>query len=114
MYLAHKMADPGRYAPCEEILTKNGNTMEDVYRHPPTDVQLLSFQDGAHVQPILAHTNIAKYQYRSIAQFATWALEKAQESDINIDETRSEDSSHYSDSRTNSTDIVSNLFITPA
>lgn len=90
MYLAHKMANPARYAPCEFTLLRNGNNIADIHAHPPTKVQLLSFDDGCHAQPTLGHTNIAKYQYRSVAQFAAWALATAQRADIEIDDTRSE------------------------
>lgn len=108
------MANPERYAPCEEILVRNDNTMADVCKYPPTDVQLLSFDDGAHAQPILGHTNIAKHQFRSISQFTAWALAKAQRADIEIDDTRSEYSLHHLDERTNSSDIVSLPFPSPA
>lgn len=97
MYLAHKMADPESYLPAEEILVRNGETMEDVLKYPPTDVQLLVFDHGAHAQPTLGHTNIAKHQYRAVAQFAAWALAKAQKVDIEIDDTRSEMSVRFED-----------------
>lgn len=97
MYLAHKMADPESYPPGEEILVRNGETMEDVLKYPPTDVQLLVFDHGAHAQPTLGHTNIAKHQYRAVAQFAAWALAKAQKVDIEIDDTKSEMSVRFGD-----------------
>jgi len=66
--------------------------MEDVTRYPPTDVQLLVFDDCPHVAPMLGHTRGAKYAYRSISQFAAWALAKSQRTDIEIDD----DASMYS------------------
>ncbi|RDW68670.1 hypothetical protein BP5796_09327 [Coleophoma crateriformis] len=78
IYLAHKAAAPARYAPCDEILVKNGNTKEDVTAWPPTNVLLQVFENCPHAAPTLAHTHGAKYQYRSVANFATWAFENAQ------------------------------------
>jgi hypothetical protein len=92
IYLAHKAADPERYAPCPEVLAGNGDSMEDVTKYPPTDVQLLVFDDCPHAAPTLGHTRGAKHQYRSIAQFAAWALARAQKADIEIED----DASIYS------------------
>lgn len=78
IYLAHKAANPASYPPCDKILIRNGNTNEDVTKYPPTDVQLLIFDDGAHAAPTLGHTRGAKFEYRAISQFAGWALAKAQ------------------------------------
>ena len=86
IYLAHKAADSESYAPCPEILAYNGDTMDDVTKYPPTDVQLLVFDECPHVAPILGHTRGAKYEYRSIAQFAAWALATAQKADIEIED----------------------------
>jgi hypothetical protein len=82
IYLAHKAANPASYPPCDEILFHNGNTYEDVNKYPPTDVQLLIFEDGTHAAPTLGHTRGAKYEYRAISQFAAWALAKAQGVDV--------------------------------
>ncbi|RDW64588.1 hypothetical protein BP6252_10239 [Coleophoma cylindrospora] len=84
IYLAHKAADPARYAPCDEILAKNGNTKEDVTAWPPTSVLLQVFEDCPHAAPTLSHTHGAKYQYRSIAHFAAWAFENAQKPSLNV------------------------------
>jgi hypothetical protein len=92
IYLAHKAADPERYHPSPDILAFNGDTMEDVSRYPPTDVQLLVFDECPHVAPMLGHTRGAKYEYRAVAQFAAWALARAQKTDIEIDD----DASNYS------------------
>jgi len=85
VFLAHKMADPERYAPCDDILIRNGNTFEDVCKWPPTKVQLISFDGGCQAQPTPGHTNIAKHQYRAVAQFTAWALAQAQQADIEIE-----------------------------
>ncbi|RDW78355.1 hypothetical protein BP5796_06207 [Coleophoma crateriformis] len=86
IYLAHKAADPKSYSPSAEILANNGQTEADVHKYPPTDVQLLIFDDCPHAAPTLGHTRGAKYQYRSIAQFAAWALARAQKTDIEIED----------------------------
>jgi len=103
IYLAHKAADPKRYYPSPEILAYNGETMDDVRRYPPTDVQLLVFDDCPHVAPILGHTRGAKHEYRSIAQFAAWALAKAQKTNIEIDD----DASIYSPNESRSQYVIS-------
>ena len=77
--------------------------MEDVTRYPPTDVQLLVFDDCPHAAPTLGHTRGAKYQYRSIAQFAAWALAGAQKEDMEIDD----DISIYSNGESQPSDKVS-------
>jgi hypothetical protein len=56
IYLAHKAANPASYPPCDEILTHNGQKYEDVTKYPPTDVQLLVFDNGAHAAPTVGHT----------------------------------------------------------
>jgi hypothetical protein len=78
IYLAHKAAHPTAYPPCPDILARNGDTQEDIARYPPTDVQLLVFDDCPHVAPVLGHTRGAKFEYRAISQFAAWALARAQ------------------------------------
>ena len=82
IYLAHKAANPSSYPPSDEVLARNGDTYEDVTRYPPTDVQLLSFDNGVHAAPTLGHTRGAKFEYRAISQFAAWALAKAQGKEI--------------------------------
>lgn len=84
IYLAHKAADPERYRPNDEILARNGNTEKDVLIYSPTNVQLLVFDGGPHAAPTLGHTNVAKYEYRSVAQFSAWALAQAQRADIDV------------------------------
>lgn len=78
IYLAHKAANPPQYPPSDNILEINGYTPSDVKKYPPTDVQLLVFDNGPHVATLLGHSSIAKYQFRAISQFASWALLKAQ------------------------------------
>lgn len=94
IYLAHKAADPEQYPPADDILARNCNTWEDVMRYPPTNVQLLVFDDGPHAAPTIGHTRIAKYEYRAVAQFAAWALSNAQMADVDIQDDSSLYSSH--------------------
>ncbi|KAF4595637.1 AB hydrolase superfamily protein C4A8.06c [Ophiocordyceps camponoti-floridani] len=82
IYVAHKCANPERYAPDPERLTDRGREL--LLKHKPTDVQLQVWDDLCHVPPTLSFTRPAKYMYRSIAQFGAWALARAQKMGIDI------------------------------
>ncbi|CAG8972644.1 hypothetical protein HYALB_00011383 [Hymenoscyphus albidus] len=84
IYLAHKAANPEEYRPNDKTLAGNGDTVKDILRYPPTNVQLLVFDGAPHAAPTLGHTNVAKYQYRAVAQFSAWALAQAQRADIDL------------------------------
>ncbi|KAL7907160.1 hypothetical protein GGI35DRAFT_80300 [Trichoderma velutinum] len=82
IYLAHKCANPTKYAPPDADLTDHGRRLLAKYK--PTYVQLQVWDDLCHVAPTLSFTSPAKYMYRSIAQFGAWALARAQNRDIEI------------------------------
>ncbi|PFH59554.1 hypothetical protein XA68_12186 [Ophiocordyceps unilateralis] len=82
IHLAHKCANPERYAPDPKRLTDRGRELLAKYK--PTDVQLQVWDDLCHVPPTLSFTRPAKYMYRSIAQFGAWALARAQKMGIDI------------------------------
>jgi hypothetical protein len=82
IYLAHKCADPAKYAPPDEFLSEVGRAQLKQFR--PTDVQLQVWDDLCHVAPTLSFTRPAKFMYRSIAQFGAWALARAQKTGIDI------------------------------
>lgn len=82
IYLAHKCANPAKYAPPAEMLTERGAQLLAKYK--PTDVQLQVWDDLCHVAPTLSFTRPAKYMYRSVAQFGAWALARAQQKGIEI------------------------------
>lgn len=82
MFIAHKCADPARYAPPDAQLDAADRAA--LARFPPTDVQLQVWDDLCHVAPTLSFTRPAKFMYRSIAQFGTWALARAQQTAIDI------------------------------
>ncbi|KAI1259479.1 alpha/beta-hydrolase [Xylariaceae sp. FL1019] len=82
IYLAHKCADPAKYAPADINMTDFGR--EQLARFKPTDVQLQVWDDLCHVAPTLSFTRPAKYMFRSIAQFGAWALARAQNTGIEI------------------------------
>lgn len=82
IYLAHKCANPQKYAPPEA--TMNEQAKASLAKYPPTDVQLQVWDDLCHVAPTLSFTRPAKYMYRSIAQFGAWALARAQKRGIEI------------------------------
>ncbi|KAF4965119.1 hypothetical protein FSARC_7036 [Fusarium sarcochroum] len=82
IYMAHKCANPAKYAPPQESLTPEGKALLEQYK--PTDVQLQVWDDLCHVAPTLSFTRPAKYMYRSVAQFGAWALARAQKRGIEI------------------------------
>lgn len=88
IYLAHKMADPTKYPLSSEIVALNKERPADVDKFPPTDVELLIFDDGPHAAPTLGHIDIAKHQYRAVSQFAAWALARAQGVAVEIEDYR--------------------------
>lgn len=82
IYLAHKCADPAKYAPPADQLDAAARAA--IARYKPTEVQLQVWEDLCHVAPTLSFTRPAKYMFRSIAQFGAWALARAQETEIEI------------------------------
>ncbi|KAJ2892006.1 AB hydrolase superfamily [Zalerion maritima] len=80
IYLAHKCANPQKYAPPN--LTEEERARLDKYN--PTDVHLQVWEDMCHVGPTLSFTRPAKFMYRSVAQFGAWALARAQKTGIEI------------------------------
>lgn len=82
IYLAHKCANPQKYAaPAEKLSEKDKAKLA---KYKPTDVQLQVWEDLCHVTPTLSFTRPAKYMYRSIAQFGAWLLARAQHRGIDI------------------------------
>lgn len=82
IYIAHKCANPEKYAqPLESMSPREKEQLE---KFRPTDVQLQVWDDMCHVGPTLSFTRPAKYMYRSIAQFGAWALARAQNRGIDI------------------------------
>jgi hypothetical protein len=82
IYLAHKCANPLKYAPPLEMLREKDRKFLEKYK--PTDVQLQVWDDLCHVAPTLSFTRPAKFMYRSVAQFGAWALARAQKRGIEI------------------------------
>ncbi|KAM3443721.1 hypothetical protein NHJ13734_001723 [Beauveria thailandica] len=82
IYLAHKAANPQKYAPPIERLSAREKEQLDKFK--PTDVQLQIWEDLCHVAPTLSFTRPAKFMYRSIAQFGAWLLARAQHRGIDI------------------------------
>ncbi|KAM0169187.1 hypothetical protein ACHAPF_010231 [Botrytis cinerea] len=83
IYVAHKAANPVRYAPGDAFCDPKSR-LEAWEKWAPTDVQLQVWDDLCHVPPTLSFTRPAKHMYRSIAQFGAWALAKAQQTGIEI------------------------------
>lgn len=84
IYLAHKAANPLKYAPDEAYLNENPEARKFLAECRPTDVQLQVWDDLCHVAPTLSFTRPAKYMYRSIAQFGAWALAQSQDTEIHV------------------------------
>ena len=82
IFLAHKCANPTKYAPAVDVLTEDARLQLGRFR--PTPVQLQVWDDLCHVAPTLSFTRPAKYMYRSVAQFSAWALARAQNTSIMI------------------------------
>lgn len=82
IFLAHKCANPAKYAPFEGTTTAEDKAKLDKFG--PTPVQLQVWDDLCHVAPTLSFTRPAKYMYRSVAQFSAWALARAQSTSIKI------------------------------
>lgn len=82
VYLAHKCANPQKYAPAKERLSERDR--QHLAKFKPTDVQLQVWDDLCHVAPVLSFTKPAKFMYRSIAQFGAWLLARAQHRGIDI------------------------------
>lgn len=90
-YIAHKAANPTAYPPSDVYLDENDPNREILHKYEPTYVQLQVWDDLCHVAPTLSFTQPAKYMFRSIAQFGSWALARAQNGEVEI-----EDESTYS------------------
>jgi acetyl esterase/lipase len=84
IYLAHKAANPGKYALGDGYQAEYDPKNEVLNKYKPTDVQLQIWDDLCHVAPTLSFTRPASFMYRSIAQFSAWALAHAQHRSIEI------------------------------
>ncbi|KAJ5805316.1 hypothetical protein N7474_011203 [Penicillium riverlandense] len=83
-YLAHKAADPSAYPPSDVYLNEHDPDREILNQYGPTYVQLQVWDNLCHVAPTLSFTRPAKYMFRSISQFGSWALARAQKSEVEI------------------------------
>ncbi|KAJ5505149.1 Alpha/beta hydrolase fold-3 [Penicillium fimorum] len=83
-YMAHKAANPTAYPPSDAYLDENDPTRETLNKYEPTYVQFQVWDDLCHVAPTLSFTRPAKYMFRSIAQFGSWALARAQNGEVEI------------------------------
>ncbi|CAG8947504.1 unnamed protein product [Penicillium salamii] len=85
-YIAHKAANPTAYPPADVYLDEHDPTRETLRKYKPTYVQLQVWDHLCHVAPTLSFTQPAKYMFRSIAQFGSWALARAQNGQIEIED----------------------------
>lgn len=82
IYVAHKAARPAKYPPGNKLVP--GREKEKLNTWEPTQVQLQVWDDFCHVVTTLSFTSPAKVMFRSIAQFSTWALARAQNMEIQV------------------------------
>ncbi|KAJ5123841.1 Alpha/beta hydrolase fold-3 [Penicillium bovifimosum] len=85
-YVAHKAANPKAYPPGDAYLDEHDPNREILNKYEPTYVQLQVWDDLCHVAPTLSFTQPAKYMFRSIAQFGSWALARAQHGVVEIED----------------------------
>ncbi|CAP86850.1 hypothetical protein E8E15_003384 [Penicillium rubens] len=83
-YVAHKAANPTAYPPSDVYLDENDPTRETLNKYEPTYVQFQVWDNLCHVAPTLSFTRPAKYMFRSISQFGSWALARAQNGEVEI------------------------------
>lgn len=83
-YVAHKAANPTAYPPADVYLDEFDPNREILNKYEPTYVQLQVWDDLCHVAPTLSFTRPAKYMFRAISQFGSWALARAQNSEVDI------------------------------
>ena len=83
-YLAHKAADPAAYPPSDVYLNEYDPDREILHKYKPTYVQLQVWDNLCHVAPTLSFTRPAKYMFRTISQFGSWALARAQTHEVEI------------------------------
>ncbi|KAJ5081834.1 Alpha/beta hydrolase fold-3 [Penicillium alfredii] len=83
-YVAHKAADPTAYPPSDVYLDQYDPDRGTLNKYGPTYVQLQVWDDLCHVAPTLSFTRPAKYMFRAISQFGSWALARAQSSEVEI------------------------------
>lgn len=85
-YAAHKAANPTAYPPSDVYLDEFDPNRETLNKYGPTYVQLQVWDNLCHVAPMLSFTRPAKYMFRSISQFASWSLARAQQTDVNVED----------------------------
>jgi acetyl esterase/lipase len=85
-YIAHKAANPTAYPLGDVYLDEHDPTREILHKYEPTYVQLQVWDHLCHVAPTLSFTQPAKYMFRSIAQFGSWALARAQNGEVEIED----------------------------
>ncbi|KAJ6014160.1 Alpha/beta hydrolase fold-3 [Penicillium herquei] len=83
-YIAHKAANPTAYPPSDVYLDEHDPDREILNKYEPTYVQFQIWDNLCHVAPTLSFTRPAKYMFRAISQFGSWALARAQDTEVEI------------------------------
>lgn len=83
-YIAHKAANPTAYPPSDVYLDEHDPDRTILNGYDPTYVQFQVWDNLCHVAPTLSFTRPAKYMFRAISQFGSWALARAQNAEVEI------------------------------
>ncbi|CAI7623445.1 unnamed protein product [Penicillium pancosmium] len=83
-YIAHKAANPAAYPPSDIYLDEFDPDREILNKYEPTYVQFQVWENLCHVAPTFSFSRPAKYMFRVISQFGSWALARAQNAEVEI------------------------------
>jgi acetyl esterase/lipase len=83
-YIAHKAANPTAYPPSDVYLDEHDPDREILNKYEPTYVQFQVWDNLCHVAPTFSFSRPAKYMFRVISQFGSWALARAQNTEVEI------------------------------
>lgn len=83
-YVAHKAANPTAYPPSDVYLDEFDPDREILNKYEPTYVQFQVWDNLCHVAPTFSFSRPAKYMFRVISQFGSWALARAQNAGVEI------------------------------
>lgn len=83
-YVAHKAANPAQYPPSKVYLDEYDPGGKILNKYEPTYVHLQVWENLCHVAPTFSFSRPAKYMFRAISQFGSWALARAQNAGVEI------------------------------
>ncbi|KAJ5112735.1 Alpha/beta hydrolase fold-3 [Penicillium argentinense] len=83
-YVAHKAANPKLYPPSDVYLDEFDPDRKTLNKYEPTYVHFQLWDNLCHVAPTFSFSRPAKYMFRAISQFGSWALARAQKHGVDI------------------------------